>query len=73
MSCENGDSHPEKQCICENMGRADKISRPQVGGRLDSMAPSGLFQLYDSVIQILILIPLAPARCVPIHINNMIW
>ena len=26
------------------------ISRPQVGGRLDSMAPSGLFQLCDSVI-----------------------
>ena len=24
------------------------ISRPQVGGRLDSMAPSGLFQLCDS-------------------------
>ena len=24
------------------------ISRPQVGGRLDPMAPSGLFQLCDS-------------------------
>ena len=24
------------------------ISRPQEGGRLDSMAPSGLFQLCDS-------------------------
>ena len=24
------------------------ISRPQVGGRLDSMAPCGLFQLCDS-------------------------
>ena len=24
------------------------ISKPQVGGRLDSMAPSGLFQLCDS-------------------------